>query len=228
MNRVDWLIVGKLIGSAQADPIDGVVWLRDFAEHPAVPTEVLYSSLKELEGAGFVASKLIGPDAEDDSPEEVFAITPLGVARAMAHSEEVVGSFRGLLWDFPEDVEEAYLALFEQQDRVEIVPASDRTVRLNHNRSEYQDAVAALDKVLEEFRNDHRLDNEDKEGKDAITKILEGGRRFLDREEITVEQADSWLLKPLKWILGKFTEGTLQAAAAKALELVCKLVGLGS
>ncbi|MBI2240039.1 MAG: hypothetical protein HYU59_04455 [Magnetospirillum gryphiswaldense] len=36
------------------------------------------------------------------------------------------------------------------------IPASDRTVPLNHNQPEYRDAVSALDKVIEEFRNDHR------------------------------------------------------------------------
>lgn len=109
-----------------------------------------------------------------------------------------------------------------------LVPASDRTVPLNHNQPECQETVSALDEVLKEFREDHRLDNEAKVTKDGILKVLEGGRRLLDGDEVSVEAGQDWIVKPLRWILDKFTQGALQAAASKALDLVLKLLGLGN
>ncbi len=104
------------------------------------------------------------------------------------------------------------------------IPASDRTVTLNHNQPDYQETVAALDKVIEEFRNDHRLDNECGPEKDAYLKFLEGGRRLLDDNEIAVSAGENWIVRPLKWVIEKFGEGVLQVAATKALELICKLL----
>lgn len=151
-----------------------------------------------------------------DNP--LYFLTEKGLELVESWTDQVYDDFaEGISFPKPDNTEEQVP-----------IPASDRTVPLNHNQPDYQDAVAALDKVIEEFRNDHRLDNEDKERKDAISKFLEGGRRLLDGKEISVEEGEIWLVKPLKWIVGKFTEGTLQAAAAKALEFICKLIGVGN
>lgn len=108
------------------------------------------------------------------------------------------------------------------------IPASDRIVTLNHNQSDYQQAVEALDKVREEFRNDHHLDNELGPQKEAVLKVLEGGRKALEDKEISVENGQDWIVKPLKWIGEKFADGALKVLAAKALELIAKLLGLGN
>ena len=115
----------------------------------------------------------------------------------------------------------------DYQEDMEI-PASDRVVTLDHNQSDYQQAVEALDKVLEEFRADHRLDNELGPLKEAHLKVLEGGRKALEDKEISVENGRNWIVAPLKWIAEKYAGGTVTAAAVEALKWVLKLLGLGN
>lgn len=135
--------------------------------------------------------------------------------------------------DWPDDVFEITAQGFEFPDvnhlaGPESVPASDRNVTLDHNQSDYQQAIEALDKVLEEFRKVHRLDNVFGPQKEAHLKVLEGGRKALEDKEISVENGQGWIVKPLKWIGEKFADGALKVLAAKALELFAKLLGLGN
>ncbi|MBI3445522.1 MAG: hypothetical protein HY055_09210 [Magnetospirillum sp.] len=128
----------------------------------------------------------------------------------------------------PEFIKKYGLHLLANDSTQAAVPASDRIVTLNHNQSDYQQAVEALDRVLEEFRNDHRLDNELGPQKEAHLKVLEGGRKALEDKEISVEDGQDWIIKSLKWIGEKFADGAVKVAALKAIELLSKLLGLGS
>lgn len=142
-----------------------------------------------------------------------FFVSKDGFARVTAWSDDEHGKISSLL---------------SGQNPPEYVPASDRIVTLDHNQPDYRDAVDALDKVLAEFQSDHRLDNELGPQKEARLKVLEGGRKALDDKEISVEDVQNWIVKPLKWIAEKFADGTLKALAMKALEEMAKLCGLVS
>ncbi|OEJ66566.1 hypothetical protein [Magnetovibrio blakemorei] len=118
------------------------------------------------------------------------------------------------------------------------IPASDRTVSLDHNSSPYNETVAALDKAIEEFREDHRLDNDLSHEKGALLKALEGGRELLNDTEVNVRVATALLLEPLARIAEKFGDfvdenkaaiisGATAAAAQAAFELIKALLGLG-
>ena len=115
------------------------------------------------------------------------------------------------------------------------IPASDRVVALDHNSDDYRNAVAALEKVIQELRNDHRLDNELGKEKSALLKALDGGRELLDDTRLDVRVAIMCIVEPLQLIAGKFAEkygeavvaGSVVALATEAIKLVSKLIGIG-
>lgn len=84
------------------------------------------------------------------------------------------------------------------------IPASDRYVTLSHNSPERDEVVAALDKVIREFREDHRYDNELGKEKGALLKALEAGRELLDDAKIKVSLGVALLIEPLKNIVEKY------------------------
>lgn len=105
------------------------------------------------------------------------------------------------------------------------IPASDRTVTLNHNQPDYKEAVAALNKVTEEFSNDHRLDNELGHEKGALLKALEGGRELLSDTVMNVRIGVALIVEPLKRLALKYDQALVGVLATKALDLVMKLFG---
>jgi hypothetical protein len=165
---------------------------------------------------------------------DTYSITKAGLLRAEAFGEIIYArraNSLGLLEEggAVESQEHDYVAdLIDAEDSSFEIPASDRVVTLNHNQPDYQQAVEALDKVLEEFRNDHRLDNELGPQKEAHLKVLEGGRKALEDKEISVENGQNWIVAPLKWIAEKYADGTVKAAAVEALKWALKLLGLGN
>lgn len=168
------------------------------------------AALDELVAKGHVAvNKSI---VFDDDPEPGYEITVAGIARAEALDVEIYSRLIDGCEVFGSD-----LVVNGE------IPASDRVVTLNHNQPDYQQAVEALDKVLEEFRNDHRLDNELGPQKEAHLKVLEAGRKALEDKEISLENGQDWIVKPLKWIVEKFADGAVKVLALKAMEAIAKL-----
>ena len=104
------------------------------------------------------------------------------------------------------------------------IPASDRNVSIDHNSQEYLDTVAALDEVIQEFDNDHNLDNELGHEKSALLKALVAGRTLLEDTVINVVIGTALLMEPLKRIAAKYDQALVGALAATALGLVVKLL----
>lgn len=110
------------------------------------------------------------------------------------------------------------------------VPASDRYVELNHNNPEYKDAINTLDKVIQEFGEDHHLDNELGREKPALMRALEGGRELLNDTRVRVHAVLTLVIAPLRIIAAKYDEsivaGTIGALATAAIAAIAKLIGL--
>lgn len=113
----------------------------------------------------------------------------------------------------------------EHNDEPELAPASDRLVTLDHNSSEYKEATSALDKAIEEFRKDHRLDNELGPEKPALLQTLEAGRRLLDDTKIKADIAITLLVEPLKLVAKRYESELVGALAAGAVTVILALLG---
>ncbi|MBI2235921.1 MAG: hypothetical protein HYU60_03030 [Magnetospirillum sp.] len=117
-------------------------------------------------------------------------------------------------FDFPES---------DGFEHVASIPASDRTVTVDHNQPEYVEAVAALDKVIEEFVSDHRLDNELGHEKGALHQALEAGRGLLRDTVINVKIGTALLIEPLRRIAEKYDSAVVGALAKEAIEKILAL-----
>ncbi len=108
------------------------------------------------------------------------------------------------------------------------IPASDRFVSLDHNSTQYGDAVAALERVIREFREDHRLENRFGAEKSALLTTLEAGRKLLEDSRVRVASFVTMIINPLKIIWSEYhreiVAGTVTASVTVALELLVKLI----
>jgi hypothetical protein len=109
-------------------------------------------------------------------------------------------------------------------------PASDRTVSLDHNGDPYKDAVANLDKLIAEFKDDHRLDNELGAEKPALLDALEAGRKLLDDSTINIRIGIALIVEPIKIVIEKYKdkiiEGVVSGLAHGTLDLILSLLGI--
>lgn len=130
--------------------------------------------------------------------------------------------------DVSDDLKEV-VELYEELEDLESssIPASDRTVTLDHNGEPYKEAVEALDKALEEFRKDHPQDNELGAEKGALLKTLEAGRELLKSAEIKIDVATTLLLEPLQIFAARYERELVAVVATAAFDALMKLFGLG-
>lgn len=115
-------------------------------------------------------------------------------------------------------------------DTVSQIPASDRVVRLDHNNPEYVETLKTLDQTIQEFENDHNLDNEFGREKNALLATIKAGRVLLEDVLVNVQIGFALLVLPLRRVVAKYDEaivgGTVGAVAATALAGILKLLGL--
>jgi len=170
---------------------------------------------------------------ENASALSEFRFKHLGAAQWESVEEEVDEQNRPIE-NAPEPVRSPPLLLGSSSLGVNAlgdVPASDRTVTLDHNGDPYKEAVAALDRLVGEFREDHRLDNELGAEKSALIGALEAGRKLLDDSTFNVRIGIQLIIEPIKLVIEKYgpniVEGTVSGFAHAAMSAVLKLIGIG-
>jgi hypothetical protein len=104
-----------------------------------------------------------------------------------------------------------------------LVPASDRTVLLDHNSADYIDTVQALDKVEQVVQqsNDYQ-DGDDKEQRIAE---LGAGRRLLQAIRVRADVVVALLYRGLLYLAKKFADVAIGAVAVAALAALGRLTG---
>ncbi len=117
-----------------------------------------------------------------------------------------------------------YLQNEIEHNSIDIIPASDRTVTINHNSEQYRHVREALENVEIVLReaNDYP-DIEDKE-----QRIIEvsAGKRLLESVRVSAEAVKAVLLRPLIYLAKKFVDAAIGIAARIAVEAVKALIGL--
>jgi hypothetical protein len=105
-----------------------------------------------------------------------------------------------------------------------LVPASDRTVNLDHNAPEYAEADAALEKVEQALKETN--DYDDQADKEQRIAEISAGRRLLQASKASVEALFAVIRRPLSYVAKKFVDNWIGAAATAALALIGRLTGL--
>jgi hypothetical protein len=104
------------------------------------------------------------------------------------------------------------------------VPASDRTVSLDHNKSEYAEAIQALEKVEQAIKEANDYDDQD--DKDQRIAEISAGRRLLQATKASALAIYAVVRSPLSYLMKKFADVTIGDVAKAALALIGRLTGL--
>jgi len=194
----------------------------------SIPKNLVSKLLEGLVDDGFAIEHDPEWNFQNQCKRSVFGLTSKG----LKHIEQLVrtGEFgdREVYDAFEEDTEwVSHLELNENGNyapNTGTAPASDRSVPLDHNSQDYIDAVSALDEAIQEFTNDHNLDNELGHEKPALIKALEAGRMLLEDTVVNFAIGTALLLEPLKRIAAKYEHALVGALAGTALGLIAKLL----
>jgi hypothetical protein len=95
---------------------------------------------------------------------------------------------------------------FLENDDANYVPAANRTVSRSDNQGDWENATAALDLAIAEFREDHKFGNEFAGEKSALIQTLEAGRELLNDEGIKVRMGVALIFEPLKIVQTRVEE----------------------
>ncbi len=106
------------------------------------------------------------------------------------------------------------------------IPASNRTVTLDHNSQTYKEAVASLDTAIETVRGDNEYAVEEPEDHRQRLAELEAGKRLLDAPKIDVSAARETLVRCLKYLAEKFVDHAIGLAAGAAITALLALLGV--
>lgn len=103
-------------------------------------------------------------------------------------------------------------------------PAADRIVRLDHNSRPYKEAMASLERVIEEVRRDNGY-GVVPEVKERTAAELAAGKALLSAKSVDIEKVKSVLLTTLRFLALTFTTGMIIAAADDAYAKLVALLG---
>lgn len=208
-------------------------------------SEKLYKLIKKLIDEDAVT--FIGGDFNDyQATANALNISLIGVKFVYENKKTIIESYKKYCPDLYDDVVEFYVFLenpalssiltnsetqLQTHNSVDEIPASDRSVPLDHNSGPYKNSIEALERIIEEFKNDHKLDNELGPEKGALLATLEAGRKLLDDTAIKLDIAVALLLEPLKILIQRYDQAivgaTVTVLATSARDLISKLLGLG-
>lgn len=108
-----------------------------------------------------------------------------------------------------------------------VVPASDRTVRLDHNSKGYKEATEALDAVINELNRANDVGDLTSAEKEHVKSVLISGRELFDQTQVKVASVTLALLPVLDWLGRRLTEVTVGTLAGVAALAIGKLLGIG-
>jgi len=102
------------------------------------------------------------------------------------------------------------------------IPAAGRVVRLDHNSTQYSEAMAALE-TLENVlcgANDYP----DADERERIVAEISATRRIFQAVMVRVEVVVSLLVKPLTYLAKTFVGAAIGQAASKVVEAITALI----
>jgi hypothetical protein len=97
---------------------------------------------------------------------------------------------------------------------------------IERNSQDYQEALRAVEAAIAEVGQSNGYAIEHHEERDSILSTLKLGLEALKSESAVGSVVNALLVKPLKYLVAKFPEAAIGAAAGKALEWVLRITGL--
>ncbi len=113
----------------------------------------------------------------------------------------------------------------EHNDELELAPASDRLVTLDHNSAEYRETIAALSELSEGVKKSNEFGElfVDPEDKVVVLSQIDNGIQLLRNKKVIPDVVKRVLEFPLRFIKEKMPDAALGALASKAWDWLMKL-----
>ena len=105
------------------------------------------------------------------------------------------------------------------------LPASDRTVALDHNSADYLEAIVSLDRLILIVRTSNIFLERDPADHERRLAELEAGRKLLESKLASVSTLRAVLLGTLAYLATKFADAPIGEAATAAWNALKALVG---
>jgi hypothetical protein len=164
--------------------------------------DLIKQRFREFEALGLVIRRSSPKLQILDASGDLYRLSMEGIHFVLQNSVGISSQALGLADDIPSEIVETLDRIWTwftsatarpldqawklaPNDFFEVIPESDRVVSLNHNSRDYGITVEALENVIREFREVHRLDNELGREQTALLMALEGGGEYLMTQKST-------------------------------------------
>lgn len=124
-----------------------------------------------------------------------------------------------------EDLRRRLVRATERTVETEDIPASDRSVRLDHNQPSYEEAIAAIDRLEELVKQTN--DYDDSEEKDQVIAELSAGRRLLQAVRVRLRPIGQVIGGAVRTLIARFGTGLINQAAHEVWDKLTGLLGSG-
>ncbi|WP_417821327.1 hypothetical protein [Terasakiella sp.] len=104
----------------------------------------------------------------------------------------------------------------------ESLPASDRTVSLDHNSLAYEEAVEAIDTIYKEVKEANDIDITSEEREQHLAE-LEASKKVLEAPQASINVLIDFVLRVVKYIADHFGKAALGELAKKVIAYITSL-----
>lgn len=107
------------------------------------------------------------------------------------------------------------------------IPASDRIINRTDNQQSYDQAVLQLEQIIIDVSGNNEFANSHPEERNAVVADLKAGNEILNADSFWLKSIWETLVKALNYLVNKFGDAAVGAAAAELLHHLLPLLGLG-
>lgn len=127
-------------------------------------------------------------------------------------------------YDLYEEIDEAQNSV--ERSSIQSAPASDRTVKIDHNSSQYTEIIEKLDKAILSARTSNSIRNDDPDTADQRVSELEAGKVLISAPQADKSLVKNLLLPALRWIMEKIADNIVAALIGSLITLIAAYFGL--
>lgn len=160
-----------------------------------------------------------------DEREQHIYLSPEGVKEAERLIDEGIVIVADLEGDSTEDRRHIHGVIITDEADGQIVPASDRIVRLDHNSDAYGKAVTEINALSEAIRSNNNFGNMTKEAVSVATAEVDSLKRELEGEAVRASAFWDRAKSLLGWIAREAGGALVGAVALGALAAIGSLLG---
>jgi len=120
----------------------------------------------------------------------------------------------------------AYQQIEELEAAARTAPASDRIVSLDHNKPDYIDTMATLDRLIEAVRESNIYREQDAADQERRLSELEAGRHLLSSRWVSATTIKAAFWGTLGYLASKFIDAPIGEAASLVWTALKNLIGL--